>query len=87
MANIIASGTTAADSAEFTLAAGDSTVLLLTGTPASDARAVVRIKAADGTFHRAGELTGQYPAQSLTGAGTYKVSKVASSSAYGVDRN
>lgn len=86
MANIIASGTTDADSAEFTLAAGESATLFLTGASGPGAIAQVRIKAADGSFSTIGGLSKDAPARVLSGAGTYKVSRSAGTPAFGVDK-
>lgn len=81
MPNIIAVGTTALASAEFTLAAGDSTTLFLTsptGVDATpDASAQVQIKAASGAWTTIGELRYGEPAKVLTGAGTYRVWRAA----------
>ncbi|MBL0420516.1 hypothetical protein JI739_09200 [Ramlibacter sp. AW1] len=87
MANIIASGTTEASSSEFTLTTDSANIYITGGAPGSDARALVQIKAADGTFSTVGELTKQFPAQLLTGAGTYRVTRVATATAFGVDKN
>jgi hypothetical protein len=86
MANIITSGTTEADSSEFTLASGESATIFLTGSAPANAVARVKIKAADASFSTIGELTNQYPAKVLAGAGTYKVTRAANAVAFGVDK-
>lgn len=85
MANIIASGSSALDSAEFTLTT-DSATLYITGATGV-CMATVRIKGADGTFSTIGELTNQYPAKLLSGAGTYKVTRAATGGSCAVDKN
>jgi hypothetical protein len=90
MANIIASGTADAVSAEFTLAAGDSTTLFITsptgdeGTPGVVAK--VQIKAASGAWTTVGELRYGQLARVLSGAGTYRVWRPATGMAFGVER-
>lgn len=77
MANIIASGVTAASSAEFTLAAGESATLFISHASLDEvnasALAKVQIKSAAGTWTTVGTLRYGQPALVLTGAGTYRV--------------
>lgn len=87
MAVLIASGTTLASSADFTLT-GESSTLFFTAAAAQipDAIALVEIKSDGGTYHIVGRITGTSPAQVLTGPGTYRVSRLACTVAVGVDR-
>lgn len=89
MANIIASGATELDSSEFTLTDGQRATLFITGTADANALASVKIKAADGTFSTIGMLTKSQPAMILDSAGsnTYKVTRAAAATAFGVDKN
>ena len=85
MPEIIASGTTAVSSAEFTLTDGSSAVLSL-GNPGSASVAAVRLKATDGTFVTVGNLTSAVPAQILSAAGTFIVTRAATTVAFSVDK-
>lgn len=97
MAELIASGTTEANSADFTLAAGSSTTLYLKrtsgpGLPA-DAEALVQIKSGTEYF-TVGRLTSAAPAQVLSATGTFRVKRMPAFGAhgttplaYGVDRD
>lgn len=87
MAALLASGTTAASSADFTLT-GEASTLFLDAATAQipDVIVTVEIKAASGVYHIIGNLTDENPAQVLTGPGTYRVSRLACATAVGVDR-
>lgn len=91
MAQLIASSTSQADSADFTLTAGTpSTLSLNCGTSQSipaDAWAIVKIKSSGGTYQVVGRLDSTKPAQVLDGPGTFLVTKGPSSVAFGVDRD
>lgn len=90
MAELIATGTTDLDSSEFTLSAADSVTLSLKSAtdpniPAG-AQAVILLKTSASTFVRLGFLNEQMPAQVLLAPGTYKVTRRACATAYGVDK-
>lgn len=90
MANIIAAGTADTTSAEFTLAAGDSTTLFLTlptGEEALPGALVkVQIKSAGATWTTVGTLGVDGLGKVLTGAGTYRAWRPVSPIAVGVER-
>ena len=86
MPEIIALGTAAASSAEFTLLDGSSAVLSLCN-PGAASVAAVRLKATDGTFVTVGQLTSASPAQVLGAPGTFIVTRVATNVPFSVDRN
>ena len=87
MAELLASGTTAASSADFTLT-GESSTLFLTAAASliPDVMVVVEIKSAAGVYHVVGDLSDEKPAVVLTGPGTYRVSRQVCATAVGVDR-
>ena len=86
MASIIASGTTAADSDEFTLADGVTSNVFISGSPGVDASAAVYIKTAGATFTYLGQITHGEREVKVYGPGTFKVSRAATATAFGVDR-
>lgn len=90
MAELIAAGTPEADSADFTLAAGDQATLFLKDAAgpsvAADAIARLQIKSAAGEYFNAGHLDSFSPAKVLSAPGTYRVKRLASSAAFGVDK-
>lgn len=87
MAALLANGTTAASSADFTLTGEASTLFLVAATSQIPiCSALIEIKSAAGTYHIIGVLTPENPAQVLTGPGTYRVSRQACTVAVGVDR-
>lgn len=90
MAELIATGTTAADSADFELSDGESTTLFLkkatSGSVDVSAFAEVQIKDAGGAYHPVTGLSFHQPSIVLAAPGTYRVSRPASSTAFGVDR-
>lgn len=89
MATLIASGTAAAESAEFTLASSD--VVTLSLFSASDpeipdlAQGVIMMKTS-GSFIRVGFLDQRTPALALSAPGTYKVIRRECKVAFGVDK-
>lgn len=87
MAVLLASGTAAASSADFTLA-GETSTLFLDGAAAQiqDVIVLIEIKAASGVYHIIGNLTDENPIQVLMGPGTYRVSRQTCLVAVGVDR-
>lgn len=90
MAELIASGTTEAASADFTLTAGGSTTLYLKDAAGSavpyNSTALVQIKSGTEYF-TIGQLDDKNPAQVLTAIGTFRVLRLANSAAFGVDRD
>ena len=90
MAELIASGTAEADSADFTLAAGDQATLFLKDAAGTTVNphgvAQVHIKSADGEYFLVGKLDTAQPAAVLSAPGTYRVRRLAAAVAYGVDK-
>lgn len=90
MAQLIAYGTAAATSAEFTLTEGQEANLLLYGAngqlPPENARARVLQKTSATTWVPVGEMKRDASAKVLAGAGTYKV-EMSASAGSGVDKN
>lgn len=90
MAELIATGTTDVDSSEFTLNSTDAVTLSLKS--ASDpnipqgVQAVILYKTSASTFLRIGFLDERTPAQVLSAPGTYKVTRRACATSYGVDK-
>ena len=87
MAVLLASGTTLASSADFTLT-GETSTLFLDASAAQipDVIVLIEIKAASGVYHIVGNLTDENPAVVLSGPGTYRVSRQVCTTAVGVDR-
>lgn len=87
MAELLASGTTLAASADFTLT-GETSSLFLTAAAAQVPECVVlvEVKSAAETYHIIGKLTESEPAKVLSGPGTYRVSRQVCATAVGVDR-
>lgn len=90
MAELLASSTAAADSADFTLTAGNTATLNLKGGSETwvgpQSIAYVQIKSSDNRYYNIGAMTVQNPAVVVSAAGTYRVSKMAAPEAYGVDK-
>lgn len=86
MAALLATGTTAASSADFTLTGESSTLFLVStaGLP-SGSSASIEIKSAAGVYYPVGALSTGTPLRVLSGPGTYRVSRVAGPNC-GVDR-
>lgn len=89
---LLAVGTTAADSADITAAAGTPVTLFLKGSAdgPADSAAVCEIKVKDsaGLYHKIGELNGREAGKAcvvIDGPGTFRVSRVAGA-ACGVDQ-
>ena len=83
---LLAAGTTAANSADFTLADGESATLALKGAAAATATmapVVIEIKDDAGAYHWIGSLS---KPQVLSGAGTYRVRRIANRGSVGVFR-
>jgi hypothetical protein len=91
MAEIIASQTAAANSADFTLTDGSSCSLFLKDADAdtdlySNAVAYVQIKSSEAKYVTIGKLDFADPLSVLSAPGTFRVSKPASAYAFGVDK-
>lgn len=86
MTALLAVGTTAASSADFTLT-GESSSLFLVSTAAlpSGSSATIEVKSAAGVYYPIGALSVSTPLQVLSGPGTYRVSRPAGPDC-GVDR-
>jgi hypothetical protein len=89
MASLIASGTTEA-SAEFTVTAGTPVTIFLwdangDAVPA-DARATLQLKSSGATYTTVSTMDSNNPARVIDGPGTYKLTKYASTVAFGVDK-
>lgn len=89
MAELIASGTADANSADFTLTDGQSATLFLktaTGAPvAPAAQARIQVKSGSNYF-TVGRLTQSDPMLVLRAAGTFRVQRLAHTIAFGVDK-
>ena len=87
MAALLANGTTAASSADFSLVGESTTLFLVAATTAiPDVAVLIEIKSAAATYHPIGVLTDETPAVVLSGPGTYRVSRQVCATAVGVDR-
>ena len=87
MAALLASGTTAASSADFTLTGETSTLFLVAATSQiPDILMTIEIKSAAGVYHIVGNLSDEVPAVVLSGPGTYRVTRPLCTTAVGVDR-
>lgn len=91
MAELISIGTNQTDSADFTLFAGEeATIYLKNGSgPQLDAKsyAAIQIKASNGEYFTIGYLNCREPAKVISGAGTYRVRRLLTDVAFGVDKN
>lgn len=92
MAQLIASGTTEANSADIVVAAGTPTTISLfnaDGVFGNDVAATVFQKSSGGVYRPVlgGNLTAQKPALVIDAPGTFRVKKYASTVAFGVDRD
>lgn len=83
---MLAIGNTAAESAEFTLAAGDAVHLHIKGSIDGSAVVNVLVKDTGGGFTSIGQLTRAKNSRVLVAAGTYKLQRPARS-LVGVDRD
>ena len=86
MAALLAVGTSAASSADFTLT-GETSSLFLVNTAALESGSAVNVevKSAAGVYFAIGSLTVATPIQVLSAPGTFRVSRLAGASV-GVDR-
>lgn len=91
MAEIIPNGTAVATSADITLTDGQGTTLhLKSASPPAiqqGQEAHVEIKGSDNNYFTIGVLNHKEPAKLLTGPGIFRVRKLASEIAFGVDRD
>lgn len=90
MPEIIAVTTTQADSADFTIVAGtEATFLLKGGTAEGMPRgAAANIQAKSGTqYVTVGAIDSENPMAIVSAAGVFRVRKLASATAVGVDKN
>jgi hypothetical protein len=87
---ILASGTTADNSTDVVIAAGsyDTVFFKDAGGPDTpfDALGLVQIKDAAGQYFTIGKLTRHQPGVVLAGPATYRVSRPACATAFGVDK-
>jgi len=86
MALLITPGTTAATSADFTLASGESTTLYLSGSYDHTCFATVLVRTSSGSYPVA-YLSGNDPLKVVVGAGTFAVERHAGAVSFGVDRD
>lgn len=88
--NLLTTGTTSANSSDFTLAAGESATIALkdaTGnTVSGGVKVYIDIKDDTGAYFQVDRLGPDKPAVVLSGIGTYRIRRVASSVAVGVFR-
>jgi hypothetical protein len=85
--SIIADGTTELASAEFSLAAGETTTLSIRGALTTNQIVRIQFKASDSTFTDFGILESQNPVKVLSGIGTYRCVRRANTASFGVDRS
>lgn len=87
MAELIAIGTSATSSADFTLT-GETSCIFLTGATAipEKSAAVIEIKSAAGAYVAIGSLTPSVPLLVLSIPGVFRVSRTATGASVGVDR-
>jgi len=86
MTQLIAPATTEQTSADFTLAAAETT-LSLKGVTEPLGAAYIQIKSSDANYKTIKVLTNDEPACVLNATGTFRVFKPASTNATGVDRD
>jgi len=90
MAELLASSTAQTDSADFTLASGQTATLYLKDAAGEsvDAHANVAIQIKSGLeYFTIGSLNGARPCMVLDAVGTFRVRKFAAPVAFGVDRD
>lgn len=91
MAELLAPTAAAANSTPFVIAPGDSVTLLLKNAEGPyvppDSVAFVQQESSGGQWFTVGQIDTQSPAKVLVAAGSFRVSKAASATAYGVDSN
>lgn len=88
---IIASGTTAASSSDFTVVAGTPVTVFLKDAAGAVvdqyARALIQIKDTAGEYFTVGVLTGYEPALIIDGPGDYRVTRELATVAFGVNKS
>lgn len=91
MANILASGTSLADSSTFTLAAGESKTVYMVSSDFPNPRcaADIQIQAADNSWTTISQLRGVVgeTCKVVQAVGTFRVQRRVSPKAFGVDAN
>jgi hypothetical protein len=90
MAEILASGITAANSSTVTLAAGASATLHMRVDADGGAAAYlayVQKQASDSSWYTIGELTHKQPCMVLSAVGSFRVRRVSADVAVGVDKD
>lgn len=91
MAELIAPTTAPANSAPFSILAGDSVTLLLKDAVGPycppNCVAYVQQQSSGGEWFTVGQIDTLNPAKVLLAAGTFRLSKPASADAYGADNN
>lgn len=76
-AELIAAGSTAANSSDVVIASGDYLVVGLKGQTSPTARVIIKLKDDAGAYNNIYELNSDRPAAVLTGPGTYRLSRLA----------
>lgn len=91
MASIISSGTTDADSSEFTLTSADVATLSLFSATDPDLplgiNADIKVKTSGSRYVIIGRLTEREPVKVLSAPGTFIVTRKANATAFGVDKS
>lgn len=75
--NILATGNTAADSADVVVAAGTPLTVVLKGADKYKAQVFIKLKDDVGAYTQVGSLSGMDPAKCIVAPGTYRFSRVA----------
>lgn len=89
MPELIAIGTTEANSADFTLTGEATSLVLKSASPPEvpfDAVAKIQAKMSDGSYFNIGELSSRAPMLVLSAPGVFRVQRKAGA-AFGVDRS
>lgn len=74
---LIATASTAADSADVVVTAGSPVTVSLKGVTGAEARVVISLKDDAGAYGVIGQLTTSQPSAVLAGPGTYRLSRIA----------
>lgn len=87
---LLASGTTEASTSDITVTAGVPVTVFLKAAAGANvargSRAVLQIKSAGGAYFTVGELTRHRPQVVIDGPGTYRVTRLAADTAFGIDQ-
>ncbi len=91
MANLIAAGTAQADSADVVIALTPATFSLMDtvgSSPVMPSRvaALIQIKTSGGAYLTVAQIDSDTPMRSISAAGTYRVRKLPTATAVGVDQ-